>query len=80
MLRPDEREGASRGKMREVRSRKRNSKWKGPEVGASLADSGNSTEWSELRKCGRGQVQTGGQGVRHAGIFFSRDIELDCFF
>lgn len=42
--------------MREVHSRKRNSKCKGPEMGTGLAYSGNSKEWRELGKCGRGQV------------------------
>lgn len=65
--------------MREVHSRKRTSKYKGPEVGTGLAYSGNSKEWSELGKCGRGQVWTGEQGVRHAGIFSARILNLNFF-
>lgn len=37
MLRPDEREGASHGRMKEAHSRQRNSECKGPEVGTGLA-------------------------------------------
>lgn len=45
MLRPDEQEGASHGRMTEEHNRQRNSKRRGPEMGLALACSGSGVSW-----------------------------------